>query len=99
MNDGIVDSARQLLTTHTSDGDPSGALAGIIVGDHGDVIGHYDRQQRLTAGSILNHGFFRSGSGFGDRQFFELWGHVARHIAAVAEGRTTVRTRKSADRL
>jgi len=83
-SDGIVNSSRQLLATHAPGGDPAAALAAVVVGDHGDVLGYYDRQDALSGGRVLNQGFFRSGAGFGDEQFFELWGRVADHIAAAA---------------
>ncbi len=80
-SDGIVNSARQLLATHAPGGAPAAALAAVVVGDHGDVLGHYDRQDALSGGRVLNQGFFRSGAGFGDDQFFELWSRVADRIA------------------
>jgi hypothetical protein len=80
-SDGIVNSARQVLETHAG-GDAAAALGGIVVGDHGDVLGHYDREDELTDGPVLDHGFFRSGAGFGDDVFFALWNRVADHIAA-----------------
>ena len=67
-NDGIVNTARQLL--------PEGALGGIVVGDHADVLGHYDRID-LSTGKPLNTGVFRSGAGFGDDEFTELYRRVA----------------------
>jgi hypothetical protein len=80
-SDGIVNSARQILETHAG-GDVATALGGIVVGDHGDVLGHYDREDELFDGPVLNHGFFRSGAGFGDDVFFALWQRVADQIAA-----------------
>lgn len=74
-NDGVVNSARQLL-------DPSdpAQLAGIVVADHADVIGHYDRQDSLVTGEQLNVGLFHSGAAFGDDSFFELYRRVAADI-------------------
>lgn len=78
-NDGIVNSVHQLV-------DPSAPeeLAGIVVADHADVIGHYDRWElRALAGSEsidwsrFKRGLFRSGSRFRDEQFFELYAAVA----------------------
>jgi pimeloyl-ACP methyl ester carboxylesterase len=71
-NDGVVNSARQVL-------DPGDAqqLAGMVVADHADVIGHYDRQDSLVTGESLNVGLFHSGAGFGDDSFFELYRRVA----------------------
>jgi pimeloyl-ACP methyl ester carboxylesterase len=67
-NDGIVNTARQLL--------PEAALGGIAVGDHADVLGHYDRVD-LSTGKPMNTGVFRSGAGFGDDEFIELYRRVA----------------------
>jgi len=72
-SDGVVNSIRQLCNPD----DPQ-ELAGIVVGDHADVLGHYDRVDALLGGRPLNEGLFRSGSGFGDDQFFELYRDVAR---------------------
>jgi alpha-beta hydrolase superfamily lysophospholipase len=74
-NDGIVNSARQLLDP----GDPS-TLGGIIVADHLDVLGYYDGINELVSGPPLNQSVFRSGAGFSDDQFFELYGCVANRI-------------------
>lgn len=67
-NDGIVNTARQLL--------PATEPAGVIVGDHADVLGDYDRIDIATE-QPMNTGIFRSGAGFGDDQFFELYRRVA----------------------
>jgi pimeloyl-ACP methyl ester carboxylesterase len=66
-NDGIVNTARQLL--------PEAALGGIVVGDHADVLGHYDRID-LSTGKPMNTGVFRSGAAFGDDEFTELYRRV-----------------------
>jgi hypothetical protein len=67
-NDGIVNTARQVL--------PGAKLAGVVVGDHADVIGDYDRTD-LTTDQPMNTGIFRSGAGFGDDQFVDLYRRVA----------------------
>src|SRR5262249_61186991 len=67
-NDAIVNTARQLL--------PSAELAGVVGGDHADVLGDYDRID-IATGQPMNTGIFRSGAGFGDDQFFELYRRVA----------------------
>jgi pimeloyl-ACP methyl ester carboxylesterase len=67
-NDGVVNTARQLL--------PEAALGGVIVGDHADVIGDYDRIDIATE-QPMTTGIFRSGASFGDDQFFELYGRIA----------------------
>jgi pimeloyl-ACP methyl ester carboxylesterase len=77
-NDGVVNSARQLVDP----GDPD-ELAGIVVGDHADVIGHYDRVDALIAGKALNMGLFHSGAAFGDNEFYKLYGQVADLLAEV----------------
>jgi hypothetical protein len=75
-NDGVVNAATQVLRT------PGGRLGGLVLADHGDVIGHYDRQDPLTDGTPINDGVFRSGSGFADDAFFELYGRVSRALLA-----------------
>jgi hypothetical protein len=67
-NDGIVNTARQVL--------PGAKLAGVVVGDHADVIGDYDRTD-LATDQPMNTGIFRSGAGFGDDQFVELYRRIA----------------------
>ncbi len=67
-NDGVVNTARQLL--------PGATLAGVIVGDHADVLGDYDRID-IAKDEPMNTGLFRSGAGFGDDQFVELYRRVA----------------------
>lgn len=75
-NDGVVNSVRQLCNPDDPD-----ELAGIVVGDHADVLGHYDRVDALVSSRPLNQGLFHSGAGFGDDQFFELCRDMARVIA------------------
>jgi hypothetical protein len=75
-NDGVVNAMTQILRT------PGGRLGGVVIADHGDVIGHYDRQDPLTQGTPINDGIFRSGAGFGDDQFFALYAAVARAFRA-----------------
>ena len=70
-SDGIVNAATQILRS------PGARPGGIVLADHGDVIGHYDRQDPLTNGTPINDGIFRSGSGFGDDQFFALYEEVS----------------------
>lgn len=87
-NDGIVNSARQLFDPTQTD-----ELAAIVIGDHYDVIGHYDRRVWTTdaAGNeqsvVVNAGLLHSGSAFRDDQFFALWGMIADVIAAAALAR------------
>jgi hypothetical protein len=81
VNDGIVTSALQLVDPESD----SDELAGIVVGDHADVIGHYDRVDpyvdRVDGTPPLNAGLFHSGSQFGDDQFFALYDRVADEIS------------------
>ncbi len=71
-NDGVVNSVRQLVDPNDPD-----ELAGIVVADHADVLGHYDRQDIFIQGKPLNIGLFHSGAGFGDDQFYALYRRVA----------------------
>lgn len=80
-NDGVVNTARQLI-----DPDDRDELAGIVVGDHFDVVGYYDRyvfslgkDGHEQASHVLS-GFLHSGSGFRDTEFFELYRRVAKVI-------------------
>jgi pimeloyl-ACP methyl ester carboxylesterase len=75
-SDGVVSSGLQLLDPADPD-----ELGGIVVADHGDVIGHYDRKPALLETTPLNIGIFHSGSGFNDDAFFALCGQV---VAAIA---------------
>ena len=63
-NDGIVPAWSQTL---------DGAAAGIVLGDHLDVIGHYESQGAT---------FLRSGSDFDDARFRALWTAVADALQA-----------------
>ena len=75
LNDGIVNSARQMVNT----ADPR-ELAAIVIAEHADVLGHYDRRDALIPGRVLNAGLFHSGAGFGDDEFFALYRRVAARI-------------------
>ena len=74
INDGIVNTARQIVEPDRRQ------LGGIVVADHGDVLGHYDRCDALVGGKSLNAGLFHSGAHFGDDQFFALYERVAAAI-------------------
>jgi hypothetical protein len=87
LNDGVVNSARQIVNLNEEE------LAGFVVADHADVLGHYDRQDGLIAGRPFNAGLFHSGAGFGDPQFFELYRRVAQEILHT---RTRVRRARAA---
>jgi hypothetical protein len=75
-SDGVVNAMTQMLRS------PGTRAGGIVLADHGDVIGHYDRQDPLTNGTPINDGIFRSGSGFGDDEFFALYGEVSKAFHA-----------------
>jgi hypothetical protein len=75
-SDGVVNAMTQILRS------PGARAGGIVLADHGDVIGHYDRQDPLTNGTPINDGIFRSGSGFGDDQFFALYREVSKAFHA-----------------
>jgi pimeloyl-ACP methyl ester carboxylesterase len=80
LNDGIVNSTRQLFDVSKG----TDELAGIVIADHGDLIGHYDRKDPYSDYLLkeipLNEGLFHSNAAFGDDQFFSLYKHVAKEI-------------------
>lgn len=74
VNDGVVNSARQLIAPDDRD-----ELAAIVVADHFDVVGHYDRSIWISDPETGDEseksqvaGLLHSGSRFRDDQFFEL---------------------------
>jgi pimeloyl-ACP methyl ester carboxylesterase len=77
LNDGVVNSARQIL-----DPSDSSQFGGFVVADHADVLGHYDRKDALVEGAVLNAGLFHSGAGFGDDEFFTLLHRIADAMSA-----------------
>ena len=56
---------------------PPHELAGIVVADHADVLGHYDRTDMFMDDAPLNLGLFHSGAGFNDNEFYALYDRVA----------------------
>jgi pimeloyl-ACP methyl ester carboxylesterase len=86
-NDGIVNTAHQLIDPN----DPR-EFAALVVADHFDVIGYYDRSVWVTDenGADRPHrvmaGLLHSGSMFGDDEFFQLYRRVAHVIAGEARG-------------
>jgi pimeloyl-ACP methyl ester carboxylesterase len=70
LSDGVVNTASQVLVG------PSFRFGGLVVADHGDVLGHYDRVDPVD-GRAVNEGLFHSGAAFGDDEFFALYGRVA----------------------
>jgi len=75
LNDGVVNTIRQVVNP-----DARSQVGGIVVADHADVLGHYDRQDSLIEGNPYNAGLFHSGAGFGDDEFFKLYRRVAEAI-------------------
>jgi pimeloyl-ACP methyl ester carboxylesterase len=74
VNDGVVNSVRQLMDPEDAD-----EIAGLVVADHFDVVGHYDRALFVTdpkTGKTREEdkvsGLLHSGSRFRDDQFFNL---------------------------
>jgi triacylglycerol lipase len=82
VNDGIVNTCAQWL-----DG---AALGGVVLADHIDLIGHYERTSLTIEDGgrvreeIVNRGLMSSGSQFGDAELTQLYGAIARCIAAEA---------------
>lgn len=79
LNDGVVNSARQMIDPFDRD-----EIAALVVADHFDVLGHYDRALFITdpktgeeheAGKTS--GLLHSGSRFRDDQFFDLVERIA----------------------
>jgi hypothetical protein len=81
LNDGVVNSLRQLVHPDRPD-----EVGGLVVADHADVLGHYDRQDGLVEGREYNAGLFHSGAGFADDEFFALYRRVARAILRTIPG-------------
>jgi pimeloyl-ACP methyl ester carboxylesterase len=88
VNDGVVNSVRQLIDPH----DPN-ELAGLVIADHFDVVGHYDRELFVTDPKTsettlrdTSSGLLHSGSRFRDDQFFQLIERVALAMAPAFEG-------------
>lgn len=81
VNDGLVNTVRQLLVTRAQQ---EHALAAVVIADHADVLGHYDRRSPFAPEVCEQGGLLRSGANFGDDEFFHLWGLVAAQIASIA---------------
>jgi pimeloyl-ACP methyl ester carboxylesterase len=79
--DGVVNSMCQLL-------DPSdpNELGAVVMADHADVIGDYDRAKKLLETRAQRIGVFHSGSGFDDDEFFQLYGRVVETICRQIPG-------------
>lgn len=74
-NDAVVTTNRQVYE--------GGVFGGLIVGDHGDVIGRYRRIDPLDRG-MIDPGLLTSGANFGDEQFFAVLERIAESIARTA---------------
>jgi triacylglycerol lipase len=68
-NDGVVNTCRQLLDAARPD-----ELLALVVGDHMDVLGHYDRRGRPQ-------GVLHSGAGFGAAELGAVWGTIVDAVA------------------
>ena len=71
-NDGIATSQRQLL----------GELLGVVIADHVDVLGRYQRYS-LVDGKVIDPGLLTSGANFGDDEFFGLLLRLGERLAAM----------------
>ena len=81
LNDGVVNTVRQIVNPGRRE-----EVGGFLVADHGDVLGHYDRQDALIGGKPYNAGLFHSGAAFGDDEFFGLYRRVAEAILKTIPG-------------
>jgi pimeloyl-ACP methyl ester carboxylesterase len=70
-NDGVVNTARQV--------DPRGRYAALVLGDHGDVIGGY--QRRDVHGHVVEPGMLTSEARFRDEQFARLLAVIGKGVA------------------
>src|SRR5438094_10342965 len=68
LNDGVVNTVRQIVNRGRRE-----EVGGLVVADHADALGHYDRQDALIGGRPYNRGLFHSGAAFGDDEFFGLY--------------------------
>ncbi|MDD9944681.1 MAG: hypothetical protein OXU20_26785 [Myxococcales bacterium] len=76
VNDGIVNSVRQLLRPEDDD-----ELLAVVVADHLDVVGHFDKVPRPRHAE--DHGLIRSGSGFSHEQLHAMCALLAERIDSV----------------
>ncbi len=81
LNDGVVNTVRQIVNPGRRE-----EIGGFVVADHGDVLGHYDRQDALIGGKPYNAGLFHSGAAFRDDEFFALYRRVAQAILNTIPG-------------
>ncbi len=73
-SDGMCNTLRQL----PPDACPA-EVGALILGDHLDVMGYFDRIDPAT-GRERHTSIFRSGAGFREDQFFELFGTIATRL-------------------
>jgi hypothetical protein len=74
-NDGVVNAVRQLIAPNDQS-----ELAALVIADHFDVLGYYDRRQSIADGGeddVQVSGLLHSGSFFRDTEFFALYRKVA----------------------
>jgi|HubBroStandDraft_1064217.scaffolds.fasta_scaffold34279_2 pimeloyl-ACP methyl ester carboxylesterase len=70
-NDGLVNTARQLVA--------GARLGGVVVADHIDVVGQYNRTNPVDNSTIV-YELLTSGAGFNDEVFFALFAAISRTI-------------------
>lgn len=68
-SDGVVPAWSQTVT---------GQAAGIIEGDHLDVVGHFE------SGALFSDAVLKSNAGFNDQRFDQLWAKIAADLAQPA---------------
>tara|TARA_R100000306_G_scaffold62439_1_gene70147 strand:- start:4606 stop:5799 length:1194 start_codon:yes stop_codon:yes gene_type:complete len=76
VNDGIVNTARQLVLF--DEPAPGDELLAFAIADHLDVIGFY---ARFRTPDYVDAGLLLSGSGWTDEQFYELYTRIARCVS------------------
>jgi len=88
LNDGVVNSARQLVDPTDPD-----ELASVVIADHFDVVGHFDRTLWVTDPKTSEEkavpvvsGLLHSGSEFRDNQFFALIDRLSGCLAPLFSG-------------
>lgn len=68
---------------------PPQAETRLVSADHGDIIGHYDREPRSARASGRQHDVYDllgSGSGFTQTQFETVWEEIFAFCSAPATG-------------
>jgi len=93
-NDGLVNTAAMVAPLRSG----QEVCATLVVGDHGDVVGHYDRPRdprETDRERWALESFLASGAGFDDDTFYALYRGVA---AAIAGRSATAPGRAASDR-